>query len=260
MKKSLFLIFLFTNQLIFAQIGLLKGKWISNENEAIIITDTINSNNCLLKNGSKYDFFKLKLISDTLRFETWHQSYSLDSINSFDFKLLKVNDSILKLKPISNPSISFFDNKKTITFLSQKFIIDKSFDFEKIIFHSSSCFGNCPVINLKIDSEKNIRLSQKNSSIRAAKNYEGKLTDAEYKKFIDLIIKSRITTFEDTDENVGFCCDGSLKTFILYHNGKRKYYKTMFAPSLLDELLSFLYNIRKNSNLEITNQVYKFEK
>ncbi|MFD2824451.1 DUF6438 domain-containing protein [Lacinutrix iliipiscaria] len=266
MKKLLPIIIIFTFNLSFSQIDKLKGNWISEKNEAISIIDTLDSFNGLM-NETKYEYFHLKIKSDTLIFRPWHSSTDNAILNRFELKLIVNNENSLTIQPISKLSIDFFKTDSPITFINQKQIIDKSFVFEKLIFHSSSCFGSCPIVHLEISSNRKLKLTgnyyQENSKKKDEKrsgNYNGELTQNEYNRLIDLIIKSRITTYGDTDKNANFCCDGSIKTLVLYHNGKRKYYKAMFTPPLLDELISFLYNIDKEAILTKTRNEFEFEK
>lgn len=265
MKKLLPLIIILTFNLSFSQITKLKGNWISEKNEAISIIDTVDSLNGLMIE-STYNYFYLKIKSDTLFFRPWHILNDQDDLNTIELKLIDVNENSLTIQPISKLSIDFFKTEKPITFINQKQIIDESFQFEKLIFHSSRCFGSCPIIDLEILSNRKFKLtgnyyienSRKEDKNRSG-TYNGELTEEEYSKLIDLIIKSRITTYNDTDKNTNFCCDGSIKTFILYHNGERKYFKAMITPPLLDEIISFLYIIDKKAILSKTSDKFEFE-
>ena len=80
------------------------------------------------------------------------------------------------------------------------------------------------------------------------------------KELNDLIVKSRITTLEDTKDGNMFCCDGAVKTIILYHNGNRNYFKAMFEPRLVLELIGFLYKIDEKAELTSTDEKFEFEK
>lgn len=144
---------------------------------------------------------------------------------------------------------------------------DSSFSFTRLLFHTSTCFGSCPVIHLEISSDKSIRFSgnylkDENfsdiDSIRTG-NFSGQLSDELFDEMIDLIIKSKITELDQSQDQI-LCCDGAIKTLILYHNDSRTYYKTMFEPKVLRELISFLYEIDKNVNLTMVEENFAFEK
>ena len=202
------------------------------------------------------------------RYYTSADDYKKMITDRYDFKIQRMTDSILTIKPISKFSISFFGNDNPITFKNQKFITDKSFEFEKIIFHTSTCFGSCPVIHLEILKDGTFKLDgtyyqsrsyNSKDSIRSG-NFTGKIKDEDLKELNDLIVKSRITTFEDTKKESMFCCDGAVKTIILYHNGNRNYFKAMFEPTLVQELIGFLYQIDKKAELTRTDEKFEFEK
>jgi hypothetical protein len=266
MKKILLITLILSFNFNYSQIEELKGIWISEENEAISIIDTLDSFDGLMSKNN-YNYFLLKIKSDTLVFKPWDSSPNDDNSNNLEFKLIDYNKKSVTIQPISNLSIDFFKKDSPIEFIAQKYVIDKAFEFEKLIFHSSSCFGSCPIIDLEISSNRKIKLignfyienTKKIDDTRSG-SYNGEISKKDYKKLIDIIIKSRITTYKDTDINTTFCCDGSVKTFILYHNGKRKYYRAMISPPLLDELIAFLYTIDKKSNLQRTSEAFEIEK
>lgn len=267
MKKILLIIIFFFSYSGFGQIEKLKGNWISEENEMIFIVDTLKSENILIgKNGN--DNFYLEIFSDTLSFQSRYYTSADNNkklhTKRFDIIIIELNDSLLIAKPSSTLSENFFGTKSSITFKNQKHITDKNFVFDKLIFHTSTCFGSCKVIHFELLADKSIKLSKplgRHPHPNSKQSYFiGKLPQEEYDKLLDLIIQSKITTFEDTGENVGFCCDGALKTIILYHNGKRKYYKVMFQRPLLYELISFLYQIEKKVEFQKTSESFTFEK
>lgn len=156
---------------------------------------------------------------------------------------------------------------KQISSKPLKFVQDSSFTFNKLIFHTSACFGSCPVINLEISSDKSIRFTgnyfkdENFDEIDSARsgNFSGQLSDQLYNELIDLIITSKITEME-YNQNQILCCDAPIKTLILYHNDTRKYYKAMFEPSVLRDLISFLYSIDQNLELTQVEDNFYFEK
>ena len=201
------------------------------------------------------------------RYYTSADDYKKMITDRYDCKIEKMNDSILTIKPISKFSITFFGNDNSVTFKNQKLITDKNFELEKLVFHTSTCFGSCPVIHLEILKDGTFKLdgsyyksrSYNSKDSERSGKFTGKLKDKDLKELNDLIVKSRITTFEDTKGNM-FCCDGAVKTIILYHNGNRNYFKAMFEPKLLRELVSFLYEIDKKSELVEAEENFEFEK
>ncbi len=271
MKKLILLIIILTFNLSFSQTKELEGNWVSDENEMISFNSEYDNKSSLTSKIRSDDFY-LEVLSDSLSFQSRYYTsaddYKKMITDRYDFKIQNLNDSILTIKPISKYSINFFGNDNPITFKNQNLITDKSFEFEKLIFHTSTCFGSCPVIHLEILKNGTFKLDgtyYKNRSYNSkdyerSGNFTGKLTEKDLKNLNDLIVKSRITTFEDTKDGNMFCCDGAIKTIILYHNGNRNYFKAMFETRLLRELVSYLYEIDKKAELVKTDEKFEFEK
>ena len=55
--------------------------------------------------------------------------------------------------------------------------------------------------------------------------------------------------FPDVD-----CCDGSIKTLIVYYNGQRKYFKSMTPPVIVGQLLENLSSIGIDKKLKRTSK------
>ncbi|CAM1333015.1 DUF6438 domain-containing protein [Tenacibaculum aestuariivivum] len=271
MKKLIPLILFFSLNIGFSQTNELKGKWISDDNEMISFNSEYDNKSSLTSKITSDDFY-LEVFNDTLSFQSRYYTsaddYKKMITDRYDFKIEKMTDSILIIKPISKFSINFFGNSNPVTFKNQKFITDKNFEFEKLVFHTSTCFGSCPVIHLEILKDGTFKLDgtyYKNRSYNSkdserSGNFTGILKNEDLKELNDLIVKSRITTFEDTKKGNMFCCDGAVKTIILYHNGKRNYFKAMFEPRLVQELIGFLYQIDKKVELTRTDEKFEFEK
>ncbi len=252
----------------FGQLEKLKGTWISEENELISIVENGNSS---LKSKINNDDFYLKITSDTLSFQSKYytsaDNYKKMVVDRYDLKIINLNDCLLVVKPISKFSKAFFGLENTITFKNQKYINDKTFMFDKLVFHTSSCFGSCPIINLEITSDRNIKINRvhiKNGAksikdFEKSGNFIGKIPEIAFKKLIELIIKSKITTLKDNENNNTFCCDGAIKTIILYHNKKRNYFKAMFEHEMVKELINFLYQIDGKIELEKVSEEFEFE-
>ncbi|RZJ53345.1 MAG: hypothetical protein EOO44_08755 [Flavobacterium sp.] len=116
-------------------------------------------------------------------------------------------------------------------------------NFEKIIFHTSPCFGNCPLLNLQVNKDKSMLFYKKKSGFDAKMNaekqdaqeneyYKGTVSDTLFNKLLAEIAKTDTITYKGTN-----CCDAPFKTIIAYYNGKRKYTETMFPPEESKELI-----------------------
>ncbi|OHT47039.1 DUF6438 domain-containing protein [Flavobacterium tructae] len=266
MKVLIVLVFLIVSNFSFGQIEKLKGDWVSEDNEFISIKDTMTTANYLTNKRLSNDDFYLSLKDDTISFQSrYFYSDNLKKMytDRYDLKILTLNDSTLIVVPSSKNSISFFETEKPIKFIKQDYIRDDGFKFERIIFHASYCFGDCPEINLEINAKGEIKMNSvffKTESSRdndRSGSFKGKLDLQTFEELKKLIIQSKVVTLNLNDEML--CCDGAVKTIIVYFNGKRKFVRAMFTPAILGELISFLYRIDTVVKLEKSSVVFRFD-
>lgn len=127
--------------------------------------------------------------------------------------------------------------------------------FDKIIFHTTMCFGPCPIFHLELNKNKNVKLfaqsvpiSKENWQTDTSKTgyFEGKVSDSIFRNLSTIIKSIGIDTL--TFNHV-ICCDGSVYTIIIYRNGKRKFFRSMNPPAKAGPLIGTLYQICKESNL-----------
>ena len=139
--------------------------------------------------------------------------------------------------------------------------------FEKIIYHSSGCFGTCPTYHLEVLNDKNIKLyaetvysgshfTERKEDIEKMGYFVGKLDDTTYAKLVKEI---KTIDIENLTFDGGNCCDASLKTIIIYYNGKRKYLESMFPPKNAENLISILSEICRSNNLKRRSEKFNIE-
>ena len=272
MKQTIVFIFLLLiSELSFGQFEKLSGNWISDKNEMISIQDSVKSNNYITNSKSRNDNFYLEILGDTIslqsRYYTSEDDFEKMITDRYDFKILEITDSTFTAKPITKFSKNFFLTDTSITFLNQNYITNPNFKLEKLVFRTSTCNGSCPVINLRITSDRDLDLNAtyyKNSVYQKDKtksgNFIAKLDEKTYRELRKLLIQAKIDTFDIIPSPMELCCDGAVKTIITYHNGKRNYIKTMHEPRILRELISYLYNLPEIVDLERTEREFIFEK
>lgn len=187
-----------------------------------------------------------------------------------DSELVLINDiSSSENPPFSQDNSGNSYQKITdenLSFQYQKNIPDSAFTFSKLIFHTSTCFGNCLVIHLEISDDRTVKFSgnyfkdENFYEIDSARsgNFTGQLSEEIYYELVELIIQSNLPTMNETAGNI-LCCDGAIKTIILYHNGARKYYKAMFESKLMKELISYLYTFPEKLDLTEVDENFRFE-
>ena len=165
-------------------------------------------------------------------------------------KFAALSDDGVKFKRIGLLMIVF------LSFLFTACKQQKAPSFDKLIFHTTICFGSCPVYHLEINKNKQLKLFAEsvwlsNPEWRDDTTKEGYFTgivsDTSFKKLSTIINTIGLDTVR---YDAISCCDGPIKTIIMYKNGKRTYLRSMVLPEKLGPLLGVLYEICQNSTLK----------
>jgi len=137
--------------------------------------------------------------------------------------------------------------------------------FDKIIFHTTICFGACPVFHLELNKNKKVKLfaesvpiSNENWQTDTGKTgyFEGKVSDSTFRKLSNII---KIIGIDTLNFNHIICCDGSVYTIIIYRNGKRLFFRSMVPPAKARPLIGTLYQICRESNLKRISTPFNIE-
>ena len=249
----------------YGQFDKVKGTWISSTGDVMLINDTLNKSDnsnmlCTADNDEGMAFY---LIGDTLSFQKQYYSsatnYEKLYVDRYDLVITKRTDTSLTVRPTSLLSKKFFNKKANITFIKQEFNRDNSIVFEKIIYHTTSCLGSCPTIDLEIRNDKSVYLKGQfyndnsmfeTDSIKSGL-FIGKLNDILFKELIDILQTCNLRKMSFPERHGA---DAPVTTLIIYYNGQRKYLKSMFPPTISDKLIEFLYLISERVNLTRTNE------
>ncbi len=142
---------------------------------------------------------------------------------------------------------------------------DNKPQFDKIIFHTTMCFGACPIFHFELNNDKKVKLyaesvpiseeNWKNDSTKTG-YFEGVVTDSTFRKLSDIIKSIGIDTL---NFKRALCCDGSVYTIIVYRDGKRKFLQSMFPPAKAMPLIGTLYQICEESHLTRSSKSFKIE-
>lgn len=141
----------------------------------------------------------------------------------------------------------------------------QNFSFERLSFHSGMCFGFCPSYHIEIQSDKSARLvgdslsfrgKQPNASQQRIGRFTATLPDSTYNKMVRQLAEIGLDTLKFDGP---MCCDGSVKTLIVYYNGKRKYLKAMFPPDHAHDLIQTLMGVYSKTNWKPTREFFEIE-
>ncbi len=145
---------------------------------------------------------------------------------------------------------------------------DKNVKLDKIIFHTSMCFGTCPTFHLQVDNNREVKLYAEEvyKNPNEFSSFEIDTTKTGY--FIGIVADTIFRKLTNELNDLGLdtlefdgasCCDGSLITIIVYYNGKRKFLKSMFPPYKAHKLIGTLYDICETSKLTRTTEKFNIE-
>lgn len=252
------------------------GKWITSENDFIEIRNTTNkydnSNYLVVKGVGNSRGKAVFLYGDTLSFQNRYYSSETNNeelyIDSFNFKVVSITDSFLILNPICENSLTSFEERQNIKFTKQNYAKFDSITFDKIIFHTTYCYGHCPEYHLEVDKSGNTRLFREMVYKKVDKRnirpdtskigyYEGVISDELLNGLKTELNTCNLNTLEFDGAT---CCDGTIRTIIIYYNNQRKYLKSMFPPQISKDLINHLYKICEEANLKRTDDEFIIEK
>lgn len=139
--------------------------------------------------------------------------------------------------------------------------------FEKIIYYTSPCFGTCPVYHLEVKNNKEVRVFAETvykhpENMLYQEDFEkegyfvGKASDVAFKKLDSIVQHIGLDTLTFKDIN---CCDGIVYTIIVYYNGERKVFKSMFPPEEASDLIAVLNDICRNSAVKRSSKDFVLE-
>lgn len=122
--------------------------------------------------------------------------------------------------------------------------------FEKIIYHTTACFGTCPTYHLEVNKDKTVRLYAEQVFKDANRPFQtdsskvgyftGTLSDSLFHK---LTVEFNRANPKSLKFPKVMCCDAPVVTLILYYKGKRKFLKSMTPPPEARELIAVLRGI-----------------
>jgi len=138
------------------------------------------------------------------------------------------------------------------------------FKLSKIVYHTTRCFGWCPVIDMQVDDKRAITVNRlvfpqgKGAAADSSKSgmYTGTISQDNYDTLVNLLVKSNIDSMQFPNQ---MCCDAPIVTLIVHHNGKRKYLKSMFPPEDAQPVIEFLRKLALDSTLTKVNSIEKIE-
>ncbi len=239
-----------------AQFSKGKGTWFSIDQDRFSF---MGNGQSMFENSDNYHLYFEKVIENGNSIKLYLNEQSPIQDKEYKIQLHELNDSFFTLKPISKSSIKLFSNREEVKFYREGYLIDNDLIFEKLIY-SKTPSGNyySDGITILIDSSKNLRYKNVSAlDSTQTGNFTGKLTEKGYYELIRILKKTHLRRLKwPSSEYYG----QDKQELVLYFNGERKELQTNTdAPFITSELLAFLRNIEKYSQIKRTTKYLRFE-
>lgn len=198
---------------------------------------------------------KLKSISSYKWFFLWR-----NVVDRYTFKILQAKDDEYLLYPSSKKAKEYFSSRTPILFKSKYSYKDKVIALQKIVLHSSKCFGCCDDYSMEIDNSGNVKMTnrgcgQPEHDSLVIGNYTGQISKEEMSKLNLAMQLSQLNKVFWPDR---MCCDFPMRTLTIYFNGKCVSTHAMFPPIVSGPILGDLGSILKKTKFTKTNQQFVY--
>ncbi|CAM4426528.1 DUF6438 domain-containing protein [Flavobacterium terrigena] len=142
--------------------------------------------------------------------------------------------------------------------------------FEKIIFHTTKCFGTCPEYHLELNKNQEIKLYIEKAYQKRILDtsrigyYKGKLDNKTYAEFLELLGKMDLDKSgiiePEREPNTVVLRETSQLYLILYNDKLRKPIIYIYPAGHWQKIMAFLYKIAEDKSLTKTNEELDIEK
>ena len=140
--------------------------------------------------------------------------------------------------------------------------VNKALVLERVIYHAGPCNGICPTIDMIIDSNRDVYVRRRLWTAKGepdkahSGNFKGKIDRHTY---FNLFAELASSHYAGLQFPVDFCCDASIKTIIVYANGKRTKLSSMTPPKDALKMIAFLQDLALRLQLPPTTEDWEIE-
>lgn len=200
--------------------------------------------------GEKYESYYFTKKEATLPFV--HGKYNISYVDSvllligkehsdtIQFKVSKITNDSLTIVPLNTKSKGITNFKNNYTLYAEAAFDKNNFNFQKIYFSGTPCYGSCPELKLQIDSVGHMLFLGKYRTGEYEGLYQGQLSIKQLNKLKSLIKKSRL---DKLPAWLGYDMDASTYDFKFYYNNVVKTSHGSFVPKYAIDLHDFLLTI-----------------
>ena len=161
--------------------------------------------------------WQFPVVSDSVRMKTAVDLY----------RIVKLSRDSLILSELPTQEFSLVD-QSPLVFVDSAFINDTGLTFNRLTFSTGSCFGQCPVLEISIDSEGNVRFQGEQYTNPFIGSYVGHLPLEWMRRFMMILQRSRIDHIRD---HSAWSVDAPIRRLRITFSGKTKVIEgTDFSP------------------------------
>ncbi len=254
--KMLFLMLAFISVKSYSQKSALESLWVGEHNEYFKADSNIIYFETLSKRfGNKQIGRQYLLVGDTMRILSDNQqkencNFILDTMQRGALTLTPLNESARTL----TAQIVQTGTKERLNFRDNKKVYTDTIKFEKIMFHSTNCYGYCPRMSVVIDSSKKMIFDGERQTFKEGFFY-ATVPDSLYNVLIDLLRVAELDKIECSNLRNA---DAPTYTTEIHYNGKFKYLKSFMPPFVTDNLKQYLLTIAEKVPL-VAGRGYSYE-
>ncbi len=235
----------------------LKKLWVGEKNNYLSISDSLvhieHEYYYKNKTGISDRYFRYETIKDTLRIK---EELSKET-KLHDFIIQELSDKRLTIKAIDSFSSTIIDfnqpRSNAFHFSNRESVHTDSIRFEKLLFHSTRCYGMCPVLTLMLDSSKQVEFIGKQNAVKQG-FYTAKLSKKLYHELLQILSISELDKLINTEQAY---IDAPAHAMEIYYNGKMKYIRATDFPIMGQLLLEYLNAIPKKLELRASEQPFQ---
>jgi hypothetical protein len=257
LKRGLFLLLLMLmGNVLFAQkVQLDAERWITKSLGNLYFSDKKVYYNFVGFAGSKANY---AIVNDTLIMsDIYHSStdnFKKERREDFKFLIRHIDYNRLYLKAIEPNAIKLAGNT-TYEFLNFKNSYDKDIKFSKIYFLSSTCFGDCPQLNIEIWPNGDYHLKAGEHAEPYKGNYEGKLSTTQMDTLNYWLKHSELKKMTNWEQGNQVVDAPNYYFAIDFNNTKKKLSITTNEPPLnIIDLVNFMITSYKKVKLTPVNK------
>ncbi|MCX6142470.1 MAG: DUF6438 domain-containing protein [Ignavibacteriales bacterium] len=188
------------------------------------------------------------LSSDTLQI-AWQYQVVSDSVRvktAVDFyRIVKLSRDSLILSELPHQEYSLVDRRPKI-FVDSAISNDTRLAFNRLTFSTTSCFGQCPVLKISIDSKGRVKFRGEQNTNPFIGSYVGQLPLEWMRSFVGILQRSRV---EHIPDHAPWSTDAPVRRLRITFNGKTKVIEGQHFSPLNWRLFSVLEDAYKEARL-----------